>query len=643
MNGDQKIDEAIVDWDAPDDGLASQSISLRSTHFDDVYFSGDGPAETAHVFLHGNDLPARFDTPHFHIGELGFGTGLNFLAAWDAWRKAKKPSGATLHFFSIEAFPLSRADMARAHQAWPGLADLSARLRDRLPPRHPGFHQINLDERVTLTLFYGAAHDGLSRAEGKFDAWFLDGFSPAKNPQMWSSDLFAEMARLSRVHASFATFTVAGDVRRALESAGFSWEKRPGFGRKKHMLAGRLESPAENAHPAPWFAPQACTIEPGARIAIIGAGIAGASLANALTKAGFNPSVYDANGPASGASGNPAGLIMPRLDADDTPAGRFHVSAYFYTLQLLAALNVPSLFNACGATQYAMNANEGERHKKFIARPALPPGWMVPVQEGLSFPQAGVVDPSAFVHVLLGTTPILRERVSRLFQTDNGWRVISDKSDVEFDAVIIANGLDALRFADARTLPLSGSAGQIDWFADSDAPATAHVFGPYAAPAPSGGVVIGATYAPIAIGAETRFTAEATQSNIAAVARTLPALAAKLDPSRATPRASVRCTTPDQMPVVGAVPDWGFYAGAYDGLRTGRRVGHTHFYPPAQSRPGLFILTALGSRGLVTAPYAAAILAAEITGAPMPADRAVIEAVHPARFFVRDLKRSGTP
>ena len=109
MNGDQKIDEAIVDWDAPDDGLASQSISLRSTHFDDVYFSGDGPAETAHVFLHGNDLPARFDTPHFHIGELGFGTGLNFLAAWDAWRKAKKPSGATLHFFSIEAFPLSRA------------------------------------------------------------------------------------------------------------------------------------------------------------------------------------------------------------------------------------------------------------------------------------------------------------------------------------------------------------------------------------------------------------------------------------------------------------------------------------------------------------------------------------------------------
>jgi tRNA 5-methylaminomethyl-2-thiouridine biosynthesis bifunctional protein len=288
---------------------------------------------------------------------------------------------------------------------------------------------------------------------------------------------------------------------------------------------------------------------------------------------------------------------------------------------------------------HATSAKERERQEKLVAQRALPNGWVAQCSEGLFFPQAGVVDPSAFVHTLLADTPIINERVTRLDQTSAGWRVVTAHSQTEFDAVIIANGLDALRFGQARTLPLSGSAGQIDRFPDATPPEHAHAFGPYAAPAPKGGskkgVVIGATYAPIAIGAEARFTVEATQSNIAAITRTLPGFAATLDAAQSHPRAAIRCTTPDRLPVAGPLPDWGFYGGAYDDLRTGKRRD----YPQGEIRPGLFILSGLGSRGLVTAPYAANLVAAELSGAAT--DSTIMQALHPARFFIRDLKRAG--
>ncbi|GJL93356.1 bifunctional tRNA (5-methylaminomethyl-2-thiouridine)(34)-methyltransferase MnmD/FAD-dependent 5-carboxymethylaminomethyl-2-thiouridine(34) oxidoreductase MnmC [Hyphococcus sp.] len=626
MNGGG-IDEAKLDWGA----LPENRDAPRSVLFDDVYFSGDGPAETAHVFLAGNDLPSRFKTPRFHIGELGFGTGLNFLCAWNMWRNTDKPVGAKLHFFSVEGFPFAARQLARAHLAWPELDVLSAQLRTKMPPPHPGLHHIDFGD-VALMLFYGEALDSLTRTEALIDAWFLDGFSPAKNPAMWSPEIFAELARLSNDDATFATFTVAGGVRKVLERAGFEWEKRPGFGRKKEMLAGRIAAPSRTTKRAPWFMP-AKPLDPGARIAIIGAGIAGASLAHSLTHAGFNPVVYESAAPAYGASGNPAGLIMPRLDLGETPTGDFHANAYLHSVRLLPELGAEA-FNPCGVVHHATNEKERERQQKLVSQRALPDGWIEQCNEGLFFPQAGVVDPAAFVAALLADTTAVNERVTRLDQTPSGWRVITAQSQTGFDAVIIANGLDALRLGQARTLPLSGSAGQIDWFPDATPPEAAHAFGPYAAPAPKGGAIIGATYAPIAIGAEARFTKEATQSNIAAIARTMPDFAATLDPAQSRPRAAIRCTTPDRLPVAGPLPDWGFYSGAYDDLRTGKRQD----YPAGELRPGLFILSGLGSRGLVTAPYAAALLAAELSGAAT--DSTFLQALHPARFFIRDLKRA---
>jgi tRNA U34 5-methylaminomethyl-2-thiouridine-forming methyltransferase MnmC len=204
-----------------------------SRRFDDPYFSlENGLAETRHVFLDGNDLPARF-VPGFHIAELGFGTGLNFLTAWAAWRQAG--IAGPLRFTSFEAFPMTRADMATALAAFPELAPLSDQL---IAAWTPGAGHLVLNG-ADLTVIQGDARQRLPEWQDQADAWFLDGFAPAKNPEMWTETLMEGVARHTAPGGTCATYTAAGFVRRALEQAGFAIERRPGFGRKRHMSAGR--------------------------------------------------------------------------------------------------------------------------------------------------------------------------------------------------------------------------------------------------------------------------------------------------------------------------------------------------------------------------------------------------------------------
>ncbi|MEP1200180.1 tRNA (5-methylaminomethyl-2-thiouridine)(34)-methyltransferase MnmD [Tateyamaria sp.] len=204
-----------------------------SVRFDDPYFSLDnGLAETRHVFVDGNDLPARF-VDGFAIAELGFGTGLNFLTTWAAWRAAGVPGA--FHFTSFEAYPMAPADMAAAHAAFPDLAPLALALVDSL-----GADGRATFEDATLEVIGGDVRETLSGWPGQADAWFLDGFSPAKNPEMWGPDLMADVARHTRPQGTAATYTAAGFVRRGLEAAGFDVTRAPGFGRKRHMTRAVL-------------------------------------------------------------------------------------------------------------------------------------------------------------------------------------------------------------------------------------------------------------------------------------------------------------------------------------------------------------------------------------------------------------------
>ena len=205
-----------------------------STRFDDPYFSAyDGLAETRHVFLVGNDLPARL-ADGFHIAELGFGTGLNLLATQMLW--AQMGAAGTLRYTSFEAYPMPAADIARALQHFP---DMAAIADPFLTAWGGGQRQFALPGMV-VEVVVGDARDTLPRWQGQADAWFLDGFSPAKNPELWSEDLLAEVARHTVAGGSFATYTAAGHVRRALQAAGFAVERRAGHGRKRHMSAGAM-------------------------------------------------------------------------------------------------------------------------------------------------------------------------------------------------------------------------------------------------------------------------------------------------------------------------------------------------------------------------------------------------------------------
>ncbi|WP_232555199.1 tRNA (5-methylaminomethyl-2-thiouridine)(34)-methyltransferase MnmD, partial [Pseudomonas sp. Nvir] len=223
------LQHAQIDWD--DQGRP------HSRQYDDVYFAvNEGIEETKHVFLGQTRLAERFANLPAHsslvIGETGFGTGMNFFCAWQLFDQ-HAPSGARLHFVSVEKYPLGAADMARAVRLWPELAAYTEPLLAQYVAVHPGFQQFTFaGGRVTLTLLIGDVLEQLPQLDAQVDVWFLDGFAPAKNPDMWTPQLFAQLARLSHSGTVLGTFTTTGWVRRSLVEAGFAMKKVPGIGKK---------------------------------------------------------------------------------------------------------------------------------------------------------------------------------------------------------------------------------------------------------------------------------------------------------------------------------------------------------------------------------------------------------------------------
>ena len=271
---------------------------LRADNFDDLYFSADnGLEESQHVFIDGNHIADRIsNVEHFTIAETGFGTGLNFLAVMKLLEDmtAKQPPICQVDYISFESRPLPTEMITKSHQAFPAIKKQSKKLIAALPPNWPGLHRCNfLGGKLRLHLFYGDANDTLANTNFIADAWFLDGFAPAKNPELWNSNLLLAIGRLTRAGGSFSTFTAAGAVRQRLTDAGFHIEKCRGFGRKRDMLIGH--KPAKDRLTSSKFvANKRHPLKIGAdrKIAIIGGGIAGASIAAGLAFARGTPTYY---------------------------------------------------------------------------------------------------------------------------------------------------------------------------------------------------------------------------------------------------------------------------------------------------------------------------------------------------------------
>ena len=369
----------LIDWQ---DG---QPVSRR---FGDVYFSRDsGLEETRHVFLEGNGLRERWAAlaPHgrFTIGETGFGTGLNFAAAWTLWDQVA-PAGARLRYVSVERHPLAPADISRTLGLWPELARYREALLAQWTEVTPGWHRFVFGGgRVLLTLLVGDVRTVLARLDGPVDAWFLDGFAPARNPEMWQPDVLAQAARLSAAGATCATYTVAGEVRRGLEAAGFAVEKTPGFGRKREMLRGALRArPGSTWRAAVVRSP--CAVPAERKALVIGAGLAGTSTAASLAARGWGVTLLDRHDSlAAEASGNPQGALYARLSPHATALTELAAAGLEYTARSLPVFGLERGvdFDPCGVVQLEYDESERLRQSRLAAQ-GWPTGFPCPARPG---------------------------------------------------------------------------------------------------------------------------------------------------------------------------------------------------------------------------------------------------------------------
>jgi tRNA 5-methylaminomethyl-2-thiouridine biosynthesis bifunctional protein len=575
----------------------------RSRRYGDVYFSkAGGLAETRAVFLAGCGLPQRWAGRRaFTVAELGFGTGLNIAALLELWR-ATRPPGARLAIFSVEAEPLGAADAARALAAFPELAASAAALTGRWPGRARGFHRVDLPELgATLDVAVMDAHAALGVWRGRADAWFLDGFAPAVNPLMWTDALMALVAARSAPGALAATYTVAGQTRRALAAAGFAALRRPGFGAKRERLEARLPGEPRAARPAP-------------RVAIVGAGIAGAALARAFRALGAAPRVFDAAGPGAGGSGMPAALVTPRLDAGLGPIAQLHAQALARAVRLYDAL--PGAVIGRGVLQLEDGARDAARFARIAAADLFEPGALEllsavaaaerlaePAPPGLLINAARIVQPAAVLDAWL--PKIESHAVATVAPAGVSWRLVGEGGHAiaEADVVCLATGAGlAALWPDAPVMPVRG---QLSWTEDVAAPAAA-AWGAYVAPMRAG-LMFGATHDRGVAAADWRPGDDAR--NLATLAARLPRLAARLAGVRIQGRAAIRATTPDRLPIAGPL------------------------------MPGLFALGGFGARGFALAPLLAEHVAAEAVGAPSPLPGPLARIVDPARFAERARRR----
>jgi len=571
----------------------------RSTEFDDVYFQAeDGLAEARAVFLDGCGLPGRFaGRRQFAVGELGFGSGLNILALLDLWRRHRPGAEARLSIVSIEAFPMTADEAARALAAFPELAELSADLLTGWPGPRVGRHIIDFaDIGATLQIHVGDVRGALTGLDAKMDAWFLDGFAPAKNPDMWSQDVLSQIGRLTAPGGRAATFTVAGDVRRSLAAAGFSVDKRPGFGRKRERLEAIFPGAAQD--------------QSLSQVAVIGAGIAGASLARALTRQGLTAVVFESDAPGAGASGNPAALVTPRLDAGLGDVARLHALAYARAVQIYR-LEAQAALISRGALQLEVKAKDAERFDRLAASDVYGFGGFErlgseqaaarlgePFAMGaLRYRDALVIEPLAALRAFFDGAKVTRAPVARLAPTDGRWTLLTPDGDElgVFDHVVLAGGQGCRRLWD--TPGLRPVRGQVT-LSRKRLKGEAAAWGGYLIPTRSG-VLFGATHQRGDDDARAR--AQDDAQNLAALTEARPEFAATL-PAALTHRAAVRVSTPDHWPLCGGI------------------------------LPGLSVLTGLGGRGFTLAPLLAESLVATLVGAPDPLEMSLKQRMAPGRF-----------
>lgn len=616
----QPIQTAELDWQLVD-GI---DVPI-SKQFGDVYFSKDnGLLETRHVFLQGNDLPTRLaalnDFEYFCVGETGFGTGLNILALWQLWQQVRPNNHSHLHAISVEKFPLRKADLIRALAAWPELSHLSEQLIQQYPAAIAGCHRLNFpDERFSLDLWLGDAQEVFPAIAKTtpVNAWFLDGFAPSCNPDMWQETVLNPIVALSDYGTTFASFSVAGVLKRGLKQHGIQITRPRGFGHKREMLKAVWQAPdmmpqtADQTEMAQIAATNRNAATKQRHIAIVGAGIAGLSCAWAFAQRGHQVTLYDQTAPLAGGSGNPLALLNPKLCPVHQTADHLMTLAWQY------ALNHYAVFKAFRPLQIHQLALKHADELLDLATQYPPDiltahtaAELIPQSDfaSLNLLQAGAVSPHQLRDEILAH-PLIQFQQAKIEKiTAAAQQQILHSTDAElgrFDHVIVCAALQSGAFFENYPV-LKPIRGQVSWLNNANQAlplSQAYSYGGYCMQLNAEQLILGATFYPNREDCDV--LAEDHVHNYALIHSVFPAYAKNLAPVDTWQgRASVRAQSQDYFPLLGKMHD----------------------------DQEIYSLAGLGSKGFLFAPLCSEILAAQVLAEACPIPKNLLQKLAVTRF-----------
>lgn len=650
--------------------------------FDDIYFESEsGYLQSDFVFIQKNKIGLRLQVAKqtFTVAETGFGTGLNFLLTLQAYQKAQQASSiqlAPLHFISVEKYPLTKEQLVQSLSILPQLQSLALTLINSYPDCPveefgQEFKTTFFNGQVQLTLIFDDAAQGFSSLncskEGLVDAWYLDGFTPAKNPDMWSKDLFSQIGRLSKDQATLATFTVAGFVKRQLRDIGFRLEKLLAKGKKKEMLSAVMQNnPITNK--GYYLRP---LITKPQHVSIIGGGIASACAAYALTKQGVKVTLYCKDTSlAQGGSGNAIGALYPLLHQQEDDISSFYQQAFWRAKALYTEIAEQGFSFAhqwCGLLEVSYKEALIKRQHAFESLNTWPNDLIHGVNAkqaselanidlsygGLFMPNAGWISPQDLVKQIFNaakSTTRLKimtdTHITKIKQVANAssnenstsWSLTSNQGEFNASVLVICGGADAIKIEQLKTLPLTATRGQVTSMKSNkkiNKLSTVICHKGYLTPENNGIHCIGATFQKN----DTNITTNKADDdyNLTMLDKCLPELSSTIDWQEqdiSSSKARLRCMSQDHLPLVGAVPDIKEHVATYSHLAKDKNWKYSQAAPCIDN---LYVLLGLGARGLCSAPLAADILTAELCNTPYPVDSQMLFNLSPNRFIIRDI------